>query len=148
MFVIFFDPCPHLKQECSTLKHMSTNNVGEQEPHKETDRTKTSSTMAVPSSFRAHTARAMSALLPALLLLSATTTVGANSLVGPGGMVPFGGGGGGGRRTSYGVVRDAAKGFFVTGSSLKGVNGIFERVGWGGTFGLVSVLSKTPPLAE
>lgn len=54
-------------------------------------------------------------------------SVSANGLVGPGGVVPFGGGGGGGRRASYGVVRDAAKGFFVTGSSIKGVNGVFER---------------------
>ena len=35
---------------------------------------------------------------------------------------------GGQRRRSYGVVREPAQGFFVTGSSLKDMNGVYKRV--------------------
>ncbi|CAD7959488.1 unnamed protein product [Amoebophrya sp. A25] len=65
------------------------------------------------------------------LVLGATTllhpTLTNAQLVGPGGVVPYGAGGGG-RRVSYGVVRDAAKGFFLGGSSIPELNGVYERV--------------------
>ena len=49
-------------------------------------------------------------------------------MVGPGGVVNYGGGGRAGRRVSYGVVRDASKGFYLGGSSIEGLNGIYHRV--------------------
>ena len=47
-------------------------------------------------------------------------------LVGPGGVVPYGGGGGGPRRV--GTVRDWAQGFFVAGSTLDDLNGVYALV--------------------
>ena len=61
----------------------------------------------------------------ALALALLARAIGAQ-LVGPGGVVPYGGGGGGPRR--YGTVRDPAAGFFVAGSSLSGLNGVYARL--------------------
>ena len=61
--------------------------------------------------------------LQALALL--LSGVGAQ-LVGPGGVVPYGGGGGGPRRV--GTVRDWAQGFFVAGSTLDDLNGVYALV--------------------
>ena len=47
-------------------------------------------------------------------------------LVGPGGVAPYGSGGR--RHGGYARVSQPGKGFFVGGSSLDGVNGVFERV--------------------
>ena len=63
-----------------------------------------------------------SAFLRLALLLASSNA----QLVGPGGVVPYGGGGGGPRR--YGTVRDPANGFFVAGSTLRGLNGVYARV--------------------
>ena len=63
-----------------------------------------------------------SAFLRLALLLASSNA----QLVGPGGVVPYGGGGGGPRR--YGTVRDPAHGFFVAGSTLRGLNGVYARV--------------------
>jgi len=37
-------------------------------------------------------------------------------------------GGGGGRQRSYGYVRDPAVGFFIAGSTVKDLNGVYQRV--------------------
>ena len=48
-------------------------------------------------------------------------------VVGPGGVTPYSGGGG--RRSGgYGTVRDPPAGFFVGGSSIKEMNGVYTRV--------------------
>ena len=47
-------------------------------------------------------------------------------LVGPGGVAPYGSGGR--RHGGYARVSQPGKGFFVAGSSIEGVNGVFERV--------------------
>ena len=63
-------------------------------------------------------------LLHPLLLLGAAT---AQHVVGPGGVTPYSGGGarrGGG----YGYVREPAEGFFVAGSSIKEMNGMYKKV--------------------
>ena len=54
----------------------------------------------------------------------------AQSLVGPGAMAPYsrGGGGRGRRHGGYVRVRDPAFGFFVAGSTIKGLNGLYGRV--------------------
>jgi len=59
------------------------------------------------------------------LALLLVTGIGAQ-LVGPGGVVPYGGGGGGPRR--LGTVRDWAQGFFVAGSALDELNGVYARI--------------------
>ena len=70
--------------------------------------------------------RSSSAYARALLCaVAAGALLAAAQLVGPGGMTTYGGGG---RQRSYGRVRDPGKGFFVTGSTLWGVNGVYERV--------------------
>ena len=52
--------------------------------------------------------------------------VGAQSVVGPGGMTPYSGGGGGGRRFGgYTTINNAVNGFFVAGSSITGLNGVY-----------------------
>ena len=58
-----------------------------------------------------------------LFLVAAQATA---QLVGPGGVVPYGGGGGGPRRV--GTVRDWAQGFFVAGSSLDSLNGVYALI--------------------
>jgi len=51
----------------------------------------------------------------------------AQHVVGPGGVTPYSGGGG--RRSGgYGYVRDPAEGFFVAGSSIKEMNGVYKKV--------------------
>ena len=50
-----------------------------------------------------------------------------SSLVGPGAVTSFTGGGAR-RSRGYGYVRDPAAGFFIGGSSMKGLNGVYERV--------------------
>ena len=47
-------------------------------------------------------------------------------MVGPGAVTPYSGGGGRQRGTGY--VRDPAAGFFVTGSTIRGMNGVYRRV--------------------
>lgn len=48
-------------------------------------------------------------------------------VVGPGGITPYSGGGA--RRSGgYGYVRDPAEGFFVAGSSIKEMNGVYKKV--------------------
>ena len=47
-------------------------------------------------------------------------------MVGPGGVVNYGTGRQQ-RQARYGVVRDASKGFFIAGSSILHMNGIYER---------------------
>ena len=48
-------------------------------------------------------------------------------VVGPGGVTPYSGGGA--RRSGgWGYVRDPAEGFFVAGSSIKEMNGVYKRV--------------------
>lgn len=49
----------------------------------------------------------------------------AQSLVGPGGMTPYSGGGGGRRHGGYVQIRDAVNGFFVAGSSIHALNGVY-----------------------
>ena len=63
----------------------------------------------------------------ALLVCAATVAVraSANGLVGPGAVAPYSGGGQRARR--YGYVRDPAAGFFVTGSTLRGLNGVYQK---------------------
>ena len=63
--------------------------------------------------------------LQTLALLLSGVGVGAQ-LVGPGGVVPYGGGGGGPRRV--GTARDWAQGFFVAGSTLDDLNGVYALV--------------------
>ena len=68
----------------------------------------------------------MSAMLLLWLTLLSVTTA---QLVGPGAMAPYGGGGGGGRRHGgYVRVQEPAKGFFIAGSALKGMNGLYGKV--------------------
>ena len=57
----------------------------------------------------------------ALLLAAAS----AQQLVGPGGMTPYSGGGGGRRFGGYVTIRDAVNGFFVAGSSIDDLNGVY-----------------------
>ena len=47
-------------------------------------------------------------------------------MVGPGAVAPYSGGGG--RPRGFGYVRDPAAGFFVTGSTIRGLNGVYRRV--------------------
>ena len=59
---------------------------------------------------------------PALFMTAALV----GQLVGPGGMTPYTGGGGGGRRHGgYVTIRDAVNGFFVAGSSIHSLNGVY-----------------------
>ena len=60
------------------------------------------------------------------LFLVVLTMASANEMVGPGAMTPFSGGGGE-RETSYGYMDEPAIGFFVGGSSVKEMNGLFDR---------------------
>ena len=46
--------------------------------------------------------------------------------MGPGSMQPYAGGGG--RQRSYGYVREPAMGFFIAGSTLREMNGVYKRV--------------------
>jgi len=46
--------------------------------------------------------------------------------MGPGSMQPYAGGGG--RQRSYGYVREPAMGFFIAGSTIKDMNGVYKRV--------------------
>ena len=64
----------------------------------------------------------------AAALLSAISTVRGQDLVGPGAMAPYGGRGGRRRTGGYVRVQDPAKGFFVTGSSIRSMNGLYGRV--------------------
>lgn len=48
-------------------------------------------------------------------------------LVGPGAVTTFGGGGSR-SRGGYAMVREPAAGFFIAGSSLKDMNGVYRRV--------------------
>jgi len=50
----------------------------------------------------------------------------AGGLVGPGAVAPYSGGGG--RQRGFGYVRDPAAGFFVTGSTVANMNGVYYRV--------------------
>lgn len=50
-----------------------------------------------------------------------------SSLVAPGGVTPYTGGGGQ-RQRGFGYVRDPAQGFFVAGSTLHELNGVYRRV--------------------
>jgi hypothetical protein len=59
------------------------------------------------------------AVLPSLVLAG-------GGLVGPGGVTTYSGMGSQSR--SYGYVRDPAAGFFVGGSSIDGLNGVYEKV--------------------
>ena len=61
-----------------------------------------------------------------ILLLCAAQPCRGNGLVGPGAVAPYSGGGQ--RARGYGYVRDPAAGFFVTGSSLSDMNGVYARV--------------------
>ena len=71
---------------------------------------------------------AMGGTLPLLLGLCSLASVDAQGVVGPGGVTPYSGGGG--RRSGgYGTVRDPPAGFFVGGSSIKDMNGVYERGG-------------------
>ena len=65
-----------------------------------------------------------------LLVLVATHAIDnhaatANQVVAPGSVTSYTGQGS--RRRSYGTVRDPAAGFFVAGSSLEGLNGVYVR---------------------
>jgi hypothetical protein len=68
----------------------------------------------------------MSALSKIILASTLATTANAGGLVGPDTLVPYGSNRRE-RQQSYGYVRDAAKGFFVGGSSLQEMNGVYER---------------------
>ena len=61
-----------------------------------------------------------------LLLLLLVPRAEGNSLVAPGGVTPYTGGGGQ-RQRGYGYVRDPAHGFFVAGSTLHDLNGVYRR---------------------
>ena len=52
-----------------------------------------------------------------------------NSLVGPGAMRPYSPSGGGRRHGGYVRVQDPAVGFYIGGSSLSTLNGLYERNG-------------------
>ena len=49
-------------------------------------------------------------------------------MVGPGAMAPYGGGGGRRRHGGYVRVQDPAKGFFIAGSTIMEMNGLYGRV--------------------
>ena len=49
-------------------------------------------------------------------------------MVGPGAMAPYGGGGGWRRHGGYVRVQDPAKGFFLAGSTVMAMNGLYGRV--------------------
>jgi hypothetical protein len=60
------------------------------------------------------------------LLILLITHARSQSLVGPGGMTPYSGGGGGGRQFGgFVTLRDAVNGFFISGSSIEGLNGVY-----------------------
>jgi tetratricopeptide (TPR) repeat protein len=61
-------------------------------------------------------------------LFYGTTFVTSSGLVGPGGMVPHSGGGGRRRHGGYVRVQDPAVGFFISGSSIKAMNGLYRRI--------------------
>ena len=67
---------------------------------------------------------------PSLFTLHALASVCVHAqLVGPGAMAPYGSGGGGGRRHGgYVRVQDPAKGFFIAGSALRNMNGLYGKV--------------------
>ena len=70
-------------------------------------------------------------LLVAWLCIFATTTIPTTTaqLVGPGAMRPYGGGAGGGRRSGgYVRVQEPAKGFFIAGSAVRDMNGLYGKV--------------------
>jgi len=46
--------------------------------------------------------------------------------MGPGSMQPYAGGGG--RQRGFGYVREPAMGFFIAGSTLRDMNGVYARV--------------------
>ena len=65
--------------------------------------------------------------LISVLLLQLVATK--SQLVGPGAMAPYGGGGGGGRRHGgYVRVQEPAKGFFIAGSAIRQMNGLYGKV--------------------
>ena len=59
------------------------------------------------------------------MLLSATLIVHVAQLVGPGGMTPYSGGGGGRRHGGYVTISDAVTGFFISGSAIHALNGVY-----------------------
>ena len=59
------------------------------------------------------------------ILLTVDFAFAGNGLVGPGAVTGYTGQGS--RRTSYGYVRDPAAGFFVGGSSINEMNGVYVR---------------------
>jgi len=68
----------------------------------------------------------LAAVAATVLLQQLRVAVG-QGVVGPGGVTPYSGGGG--RRSGgYGTVRDPPAGFFVAGSSIKDMNGVYVRV--------------------
>jgi hypothetical protein len=66
---------------------------------------------------------ALAALASLLLLRGAA----GQHVVGPSAITQYSGGGGR-RGGGYGYVREPAEGFFVAGSSIKGLNGVYARV--------------------
>merc|ERR1712166_644953 len=62
-----------------------------------------------------------------LTLVGMLALAAGSGLVGPGAMTPYSGGGGG-RQRSYGYVREPAVGFFVGGSNIPELNGLYGRV--------------------
>lgn len=59
------------------------------------------------------------------MLLHCLLLVPSQHLVGPGSVTPYGGGGGGRRHGGYVTIRDAVNGFFVAGSAIDDLNGVY-----------------------
>ena len=68
-----------------------------------------------------HAMRAVASLMLLLCCLA-----GAQVPMGPGSMAPYSGGGG--RQRGFGYVREPAKGFFIAGSTLRDMNGVYAKV--------------------
>ena len=66
-------------------------------------------------------------LLPAALLPMLGRRAAAQHVVGPGGVTPYSGGAAS-RSGGWGYVRDPAEGFFVAGSSIPELNGVYKKV--------------------
>ena len=62
----------------------------------------------------------------ASLMLLLCCLAGAQVPMGPGSMAPYSGGGG--RQRGFGYVREPAKGFFIAGSTLRDMNGVYAKV--------------------
>jgi len=73
-------------------------------------------------------AAARSPSLSLLLVASSWVLAGTNSLVGPGAVGSYQGGGGGRRHGGYVRVQDPSVAFFVAGSSIRELNGLYGRV--------------------